>query len=564
MLKHLEISQFVIIDELTLNLPSGLTVLTGETGAGKSILLDALGLTFGDAADAGMVRTGASAATITGKFTPPANHERLWQVLAEYGFERTADIIIRRVIHADGKDEPTLNGKPITIEALKDIGSNLVEIHGQFANHDLLQPEKQRELLDLFGGYRELVQGTANEWKNLKAAEAKLEEEKKFIAFASQDRDFLTKSCAEFKKMKLVEGEFQQLNEKHQELLQIKRINEMLQGIQAYLVAGSGATRALAQANHILTKQTSVDGNIMGKITEHMHEAQRHVNATVDEVIRLMPSYEVDMPLLAKTEERLNLMKKIAAQHEVEPDQLLDVYKQMDARLTRLLNAINNLSALQDKVTEAKKNYREKSQLLSKARKKAAADLAVAIKGELALLRLGSVEFVVDVNDMPGNMWGPHGIDEVNYTARTNPGSPFGTIAKIASGGELARMMLGLKVILQQVQHISTLVFDEVDTGVGGPTAAAVGERLAKLALSAQVLVVTHSPQVASRGAQHLNVSKRNDGKTTTSTVRELPENERINEIARMLAGDTLTPEAVANAKSLLAESARATATRSA
>lgn len=561
MLKRLHISQFVIIDELELDLGNGLTTLTGETGAGKSILLDALGLVTGDQGEVDMIRQGSERSRIDAKFTVDAKSP-LWEIIAAREILPAAELEITRILNRDGKEEITMNGKAIDVDLSREVGLHLLEIHGQFANHDLLKPEKQRELLDLFGGHRDLVVGTREAFHDVKRAEAALEEEKNFIALAGQDRDFLAKSVAEMRKLATKEGEYDQLVLLHQELLQTKRISEMLQSLQAQLVAGSGAGRALAQANHILSRQQGLDTEILATLTGHMKTALEQTNLGVDEVIRLMPLYELDHDKLKKTEERLEWMQKIAETHETEPAKIPALYETLGAKLKRLLDAVANLGKLQDKVLDAKRRYKEQAQLLSKARKKAGFEMGTAIKAELAPLRLASVEFLVDVNDMPGNLWGEHGIDEVNYTARTNPGMPFSTIAKTASGGELARMMLALKMILQRVQLTPTLIFDEVDTGIGGAAAAAVGERLARLAKQAQVLVVTHSAQVAARGDHHLNVAKKSDGKKTTSNVRMLAVQERIDEIGRMLAGDVVTPEAQAAAKSLLDESARAAASR--
>jgi DNA repair protein RecN (Recombination protein N) len=561
MLKQLSISQFVIIDEVVLDFKSGLTTLTGETGAGKSIMLDALGLVLGDAGEPDMIRMGADQAVIRAVIEAPASHP-MWDILKKHNLSAASQLTIGRVLGRDGKNESTVNGQSVELEVLKEIGATLIEIHGQFANQNIMDPVYQRDSLDSFGGYKELLKGTSDAWYTLRGLEKDLEEEKKFMANASAERIELTTLVAELKLLKPKAGEYAQMAADQKELTRQKMIGETLQSVQAQLVAGSGAERSLSGASRIIDKQKDLDPEVLGPLSEKLALALKHAQDSTTELFRLMPSYDVDIERLHKTEERIKKFNLIAQKKEADPHTLDELFVKLDARLKRILAAPELIKALEDKVMSARGDYLKMSQSLSKARTKAAVELSAAITNEFKPLKLGSAEFQVEVTELGSNRWGPTGINEVLYTARTNLGMPFNSIAKTASGGELARMILALKVILQAVQVTTTLIFDEVDTGIGGAAAAAVGERIAKLADKTQVLVITHSPQVASRGDQHLNVSKSSDGQKTTTNVVMLTTEERTDEIARMLSGDTITPEAKAAALSLINEATRAAQAR--
>ncbi len=562
MLKQLHISQFVIIDEVKLDFKNGLTTLTGETGAGKSIMLDALGLVLGDEGDADMIRVGADKAVIEAVIELKADHPA-WDILKQNSINaEPPQLTIRRVLARDGKLEASVNGQPVELETLRKIGAVLVEIHGQFANQGILDPVNQRNMLDAFGSYRPLVEGTANAWNTLRELEKALDDEKRFMANATAERLELTTSVNDLKLLKAKPGEYETMSVDAKELSRQRAVSETLQSVQAQLVAGSGAERSLSGASRIMEKQKTLDPEKLGPLADKLALALKHAQDSTTELFNLMPDFEIDVEKLRKTEERLAKFNAIATKHEADPATLPALYERLDARLKRILKAPELVKELEDKVMSARGEYLKQSQDLSKARVKAAHELSIAITNEFRPLKLGSAEFKVDVTELGSNQWGPHGINDVVYTARTNVGMPFSTIAKTASGGELARMILALKVILQAVQVTTTLIFDEVDVGIGGAAAAAVGERIAKLADATQVLVITHSPQVAARGEQHLSVSKTSDGQKTTTHVKSLSEDERVNEVARMLAGDTITGEAKAAAVSLINEAVAASKAR--
>jgi DNA repair protein RecN (Recombination protein N) len=556
MLKQLSIKQFVIIDDLTLSFGTGLSVLTGETGAGKSILLDALGLILGDEADFEAVRYGSDVATVEAHFAPEPQHP-VWNFLADNKIAKAEDIRIKRVLTKSmATDEATVNGVVVDAAFLKELGTQTAEIHGQFANQNILDPVRQLGFLDSYGNYRALLDGTRNAWNDMKNIEKQLEDERKFMAQTADERITLTKTVEQMKKLKIKPGEYATLDARHKELTKVKNIGEMLQSIQSQLVAGSGAERALIQANRLLEKGKHFDPEKLQVLEKHLTQSLQSSRDSVSELLNLLPDYDINTEELHAAGERLDKFRAIAEQYETPPEQIMELYERLTARLTRIQNAAQLIEQLEDKLMDAKREYNKNSQALSKARKEGAVKLSNAITAELPPLKLLQAEFLVEVGDLPNNLWGPSGINSVVFTARTNKGMPFASIAKTASGGELARMILALKVILQKVQATSTLIFDEVDTGIGGAAAAAVGQRLGLLAQDTQVLVITHSPQVASRGVRQMVVSKREVNNVTLTNVRLLTAEERVDELARMLAGATITKAALAAAQSLLDEAA--------
>jgi DNA repair protein RecN (Recombination protein N) len=566
MLQQLSIHQFIIIDELTLDFSRGLTVLTGETGAGKSILLDALGIILGDEGEVDMIRAGSGEARVTARIAPRPDHP-VWKILADKNIHRDSnghedsraqEISIERLLTREGANEIRVNGDTLDLETLKSIGDVLVEIHGQFANQSITDPVKQLQMLDLSGGYREILKATTKAWYDMKALERELDDERKFMANTASEREFLGKAVAELRSFKAQPGEYEKLDEQYNEQVRVKTISDMLQSVQSQLVAGTGAQRMLIGAGKILDGHKTKDPETLSKLDSFLMQALDATRMAVEELYILMPKFEVDVEGMTKADTRLKKFRELAAQHKVEPHTLPETFVDCTQRLDRILKAPERIKKLEDTLMETKGVYSRHAHALSSARKAAAKELSASITAEMAPLRLPNAQFVVSVKDLTSAEWGPLGMNTVEFTARTNPGMPFSTIAKTASGGELARMILAVKVILQKVQPTCTLIFDEVDTGIGGPSAAAVGERLAKLSDATQVLVITHSPQVASRGEQHLQVLKSTDGETTRTTVKVLDTETRSNEIARMLSGDEITTEAAAAARSLINEAVKA------
>lgn len=564
MLKKLSIEQFVIIDKLVLNLQSGLTVLTGETGAGKSILLDAMGQILGDEPAPEAIRTGEQEARLETVFAPPANNP-IWKAIEEKGLGKASDgqFEIKRTIRVVGEDDITINGKQVDLETLKKIGTLLVEIHGQFANQSLLSPENQLNLLDLYGNFPpEIFKNVADALRDVRQYTQLLQEENDFLATHKREAPKIETIVRSFDKLGMKKGFAEAVKAEYERLLTAKETSQTFQDIFAQLIAANGVVMTLTSANNLLTKNKNLEAEKMVILGEHLDTALEHARAAVVEMRRLSPEYDIDTAPLYKFEEILHALQNIGREQKIKFEDLGDYYEMMSTKLKRIKGGREKIAELQDLLIKAKNTYRHHAHILTQKRTEAAVVLSQVITNELPPLKLQRAQFEVKVEENANLPWTELGLNQVTFTARMNPGQPFSPVSETASGGELARLVLALKVVLQNVVTIPTLVFDEVDTGIGGAAAAAVGERIALLADTTQVLVITHSPQVASRNDQHLYVAKTSDGITTTSSVRTLPTKESIDEISRMLAGDVITPEALAAANSLVNEAKAAAEVR--
>ncbi len=555
MLKKLHIEQFVIIDELDLPFQPGLTILTGETGAGKSILLDAMGLILGEPPDTDSIRHGSEQSVIEADFTLPAAHP-IWAFLVKQNLATPGqtNLKIHRTIKLSGDDEIHVNDHPVTLEILKEAGTFLVEIHGQFANQSLLDPANQLTLLDLSGAFPpEIFKNVADALSDVHRYTRELEEENNFLATHKREMPKIEEVVGRFEKVGMREGFIEEVQEEYKTLLTAKETSQAFQDILAQLIAANGVVMTLSAANHTLTRK-NLDPEIVADLADYLSTALENSRAAVNEMRRISPMYDIDTGPIYQYEDILNTLQKISKDTKVKFEDLQRYYVDQSTKLKRLRNGREKLAELQDALIKAKNTYRHHAHILTEKRMAAAEKLSEAITAELAPLKLLRAEFLVRVEERADMPWTKLGLNQVTFTARMNPGQPFSPVSETASGGELARLILALKVVLQRVQTIPTLVFDEVDTGIGGAAAAAVGERIAQLADKTQVLVITHSPQVASRNDQHLHVSKKTDGVTTTSLVRKLLLEESVDEISRMLAGDTITSESHAAAKSLIEE----------
>lgn len=556
MLKKLTIEQFVIIERLDLDFQAGLTILTGETGAGKSILLDAMGLILGEPFNPDSIRQGSSQSVIEAVFAPPAAHP-LWAFLTEHGVANAAgqEFRVHRTIKSSGDDIIRVNDQTIELEILEKIGGLLVEIHGQFANQGLLDPANQLTLLDLSGGFPpEVFKNVADALRDVHRYTRELEEEKLFLARHNRELPKIEEIVKRFNGIGMKVGFIEEVQAEYAVLRTAKETSEAFQAILAQLISANGVVTSLSSANNTLARQKNLDREKVGQLTELLSTSLNSARAAVIEMGRLSPEYDIDTKPLHRNEEILRVLQNISRENKIKFEDLTDYFVEMSGKLARIRGGREKMAELDGLLIKAKNAYRHHAQILSEKRMAAGKALSEAITNEFPPLKLMRAEFQVLVEENPNMPWTPLGYNTVVFTARMNPGMPFSPIADTASGGELARMMLGLKVVVQRVQTIPTLVFDEVDTGIGGAAAAAVGERLALLAGTTQVLVITHSPQVASRGSQHLHVSKQTDGITTTSVVRMLSFDERVDEISRMLAGDTITAESHAAAKKLIDE----------
>jgi len=557
MLKKLFIEQYVIIDQLDLDFESGLTILTGETGAGKSILLGAMGLILGEPSKPDSVRQGADQSVFEAVFAPKEGHEA-WAFLGENGLLEggKADFVIHRTMNRSGEDVLSVNGKPVTLEFLEHLGTLLVEIHGQFANQSLLGADNQLNLLDLSGAFpSEVFDNVSNALADVHRYMQELEDLQEFLKSYRTKEGRIEGLVERFDKIGMHETLVKDVEEEHEVLLIAKESSATLQSVLSQLIATNGAVNSLKAAHKtLMSNQENLEDDKIAKLVEHLSSALEHTNAAVDEMGILAPEYEIDVGPLENLQRVVKELGYLARETQAEPDGLFEQYQKLVETLDLLRNGSERVAELERLLEEAREAYQEHAQVLSEHRVEAAKALGTAITAEFAPLRLDKAQFEVVVEQDETMEWTDRGFDRVTFTARMNPGTPFSPISETASGGELARMILALKIVLERVQTTPTLVFDEVDTGIGGAAAAAVGKILAELAQNTQTLVITHSAQVASCGHQHLHISKGGDEQTTVSRVNELTIEQRIDEISRMLAGDAVTDESTAAAKRLLRE----------
>ncbi|MDR2098445.1 MAG: DNA repair protein RecN, partial [Rickettsiales bacterium] len=568
MLTHLLIRNFILIDSLQLSFGHKLTVLTGETGAGKSILLDAVSFALGARADTAQVTNGSGATSVAATFELKKGHPAL-SLLVENGIldERSlaagGEVIVRRTLDAAGKSRIFINDVPVSSALAKSAGDLLVEIHGQFDNLSLLNPATHMGILDAFGRLGPLVEKTRSAyalWQEKKAARMKAEEEFKK---AKDDEDYLKHSLGELAKLDPKKGEEEELGAKRRLLMNSEKTITNIKDAGAWLAKyGGEPEKFIAEAARTLDRiPEDAKGDSVRAIVDGLHAAASGLADAYERISQILADGSFDAAALEETEERLFAIKELARKHRVAPDELPAFL----GRLRQMVEGIDNSDALLSERKEeedaARNAYLETARKLSSERRKHAAILGGKVLAELAPLKLDKATFEVEVGEADDEKsFSPSGINSVCFAGATNAGGKRGNLAKIASGGELARFTLAIKVVILDGNSASTMIFDEVDTGISGATAAAVGERLARLGAGIQTLVVTHSPQVASFGNHHLKVSKFYDEEKsrTVTTVDQLTEQQRVGEIARIISGDRITGEAIAAAGKLLATSSQA------
>ena len=558
MLTALSIRDVVLIERLDLSFGPGLTVLTGETGAGKSILLDSLGLALGARSDAALVRAGMAQASVSARFQPPPDHA-VHALLDELGLPREDDIVLRRAVERTGRSRAWVNDAPVGAAALKQIGQLLVEVQGQHEQMGLADPATHTALLDAFGVAAALRTATAAAWRAWQETRTALETAREAITEAERDQDWLTHAVGELSALAPQEGEEEALATERQRLQQNERRGEAIAAALAELTprdkrsAGpAAALRAAARALQRLAGPQDTADNPAAPAMAALERAEDALAEAENQLGRLADEADADPRLLEATEERLFALRAAARKHTIQVADLPALLATLRARLAALETGAAEVGALEAAEKAARANYVAAAAALSDARTAAARTLDRAVAKELPPLRLDKARFVTETAVQPEASWGPQGVDAVRFLIATNPGQEPGPLAKIASGGELSRLMLALKVVLSAGSAVPTLVFDEVDSGIGGATAAAVGDRLARVAGRVQVLVVTHSPQVAARGAAHLRVAKQAARGRAATLVNTLDPAARREEIARMLAGETITDAARAAADDLL------------
>jgi len=552
MLVSLDIRDILIIDRLTLEFQPGLNVLTGETGAGKSILLDALGAVLGWRGRGDIVRAGAAKGVVTAVFHVPHKHPSL-EVLNASGVDVEAgEIILSRSLTPDGRRLARVNDRPASATLLKSLGETLVELHGQHDDRGLLDPRGHRRLLDSFAGVDDELTAIRVAWKaRLQALETLAEAEHALKALAGEE-DFLRHAVEELQELDPRSGEADELDKKRRHMQGAEKVRK---DIGRAAQALSGPEAADSRMNDAMRWLEDAAGKLdtgLGPAIEMLSRAIIELDEAADAVASVLDGLDYDPLVLERTEERLFAIRALARKHGVPPDGLMELSEQLSSRLERLDRSGEDIEALRREVKRAESAYEHAATILSNARKAGAARLDTAMANELAPLKLDRAVFSTQIDTATA---GAEGSDSVIFTVATNPGAPAGALNKIASGGELSRFLLALKVCLAAGDDPKTMIFDEIDRGVGGATASAVGKRLATLAAAGQVLVVTHSPQVAAAGGHHWRVEKRIEGEMTLSTVKPLDAEARESEIARMLSGDTVTQAARAAARSLLGHS---------
>lgn len=554
MLRRLSIRDVVLIERLDMDFAAGLSVLTGETGAGKSILLDALGLVLGARADAGLIRAGAPQAVVTAEFEPPsATTAILDGILGEHGIATESPITLRRVLGGDGRNRAFVNDQPASATLLRRLGASLIEIQGQHAAHGLLDPSTHGPALDAFGGLEETVAATRMAHGAWRAAVRRLQEARQSLEAAQRDEEFLRHALEEIDALGPEPGEDLALAERRGQLQHHERVVEALREAAAELSGGRGVAGALRNAQRALERAASQAGGRLDECLTALDRAAVEVSEAQNAITAANREMDHDTDTLEQVEERLFALRALARKHQTTPEMLPALRESFAARVAALDAEGAGIAGLEQAATTARGEYRRLAGQLSEARRRAATRLDATITAELPPLKLEKAGFHTRIETLAEPEWGPGGTDRIAFEITTNPGTEPGSLARIASGGELSRFLLALKVALARVSSVPTLIFDEVDSGIGGATAAAVGARLRRLAGDLQVLVVTHSPQVAARGTHHWRVAKREAGGQVVTEVEALDGGAHREEIARMLSGSTITGAARAAADSLIA-----------
>lgn len=556
MLSRLSIRDIVLIERLDIDFTPGLSVLTGETGAGKSILLDALSLALGARGDASLVRHGATQGQVTAVFDVPRNHP-VRTLLADNAIEDDGDVILRRVQTADGRTRVFVNDQPSSVTLMRDIGRALVEIHGQHDDRALVDGGAHREVLDSFGGHVGEARATAEAWKLWRSAEQELSRHRARVEAAAREAEYLRASVTELSKLDPRPGEEGELAELRASMMRVEKIASEIQDAQDVLSGSSSPLPQLASLLRRLQRKAAEVPGLLDEVVKSLDDAMISLDAAQSGVDAALRATEYDPQRLEKAEERLFALRAAARKHNVAVDDLAKLRDTMVADLADLDAGEGRLKSLEQQAHATRETYDRIASSLSELRKTAAEGLRKTVMAELPELKLERAEFIVEISSEADNRM-LEGIDQVEFWVRTNPGTRPGPMMKVASGGELSRFLLALKVALADRGSAPTLVFDEIDTGVGGAVADAIGQRLARLSSRVQVLSVTHAPQVAARAATHFLISKQGNTDRVATGIHEMDRTARQEEIARMLSGATITEEARAAAERLLRENTAA------
>jgi DNA repair protein RecN (Recombination protein N) len=551
MLTGLSIRNIVLIDRLDLIFSTGLSVLTGETGAGKSILLDALGLALGARAEPRLLRPDADRGSVTATFEISAPHPAV-ALLEEHGLMVDQTVILRRVIGADGRTRAFVNDEAVGVNLLHRVGEALIEIQGQFDERGLMNPTNHRDILDDFGSHaaiRAETRAAYEAWRDAIAERLRSAEE---AANARRDEEYLRNALDELEKLSPETGEEKQLADRRSLLQNAEALVNAINAGYAELDGDDAGESKLRAALSHIDRIADKAGGLLDPVRGALERAIAETQDAMASLRHVADAIDMDGRDLDAIEERLFTLRSIARKHGLDVDDLPLLRERIGERLKLVDDQSDSLARLEERENASRQHFLATAQKLSKTRTASARRLDSAVNAEFPPLKLEKASFLTALETLPEGAWGPDGIDRVSFLVTTNPGAPPGPLSRIASGGELSRFMLAIKVALAEVNAIPTLVFDEVDSGIGGATADAVGTRLARLAERVQILVVTHSPQVAARGNVHLRVEKRETGNLAVTGVDRLDENARREEVARMLSGREITDEARAAAGRLL------------
>lgn len=553
MLKHLAIRNFALVEHLELEFAPGMTVLTGETGAGKSILLDALGLVLGDRADSGSVRVGSDRAEISATFDIRGLAAvRAW--LEERELNLDDECILRRTISADGGSRGYINGQPAPVQSLRDLGEQLVDIHGQHAHQSLLKRDLQRQLLDAYAGHDALVDQVDAAWRRWRELQQELER----LSRASSERDarleLLRYQVGELEALGLSADELHGLEEEHGRLANGSRLQEGAQRTLTLLYDGDemAIVSLLGRTLNELRDLQAID-NALGSTCELLEGAAIQAREAATELRHYLDRADLDPERVNWVEQRLAAVQELARKHRCQGEELPALLERLQQELAELEQAGQRLDGLEAEIRRCRDDYLKLAKQLSAGRSKAAQTLATQVSANMAELGMKGGRFEVALEKVDGDEPAAHGMERVELLVSANPGQPPKPLAKVASGGELSRISLAIQVISAGKGSIPTLIFDEVDVGVGGGVAEMVGRQLHTLGGERQVLCVTHQPQVAAQGHQHLQVSKQSQGEATRSAVKVLDAEARVEEIARMLGGMTITEQTLSHAREMLA-----------
>ncbi len=552
MLESLSVRNFVLIEKLDVDFTSGFTILSGETGAGKSILLGALGLVMGNRADIDLIRNGTDKLSVTATFSAPRAESRLAAVAKENDIEIDDMIIIKRSLSSDGKSKIFINDQPVSLKLLKEFASELVEIHGQFDNQGLLNQANHISILDNYGKYTEKLEQVKDFYNQYKQAVNNRIKAAQELEQSRREEENIKAWVDELRKINPVAGEEEDLSKRRTEIMNSEKIMDSFNLAYSSLTQEFDIFSSLRRAENAISRINNLLDNKYSEIAETLDQAVINLEESVRQIEDASANMNYNANEADQIEQRLFALRSVARKHQVSVDELPQKLQEMQEKLTIIVDGEDNLISLSKIEEKTRLQYLQSAKELSQLRHQAASTLDKKVMAELPPLKMEKATFITKIEELPENQWNSSGIDNVSFTVSTNPNSPQGPLNKIASGGELARFMLALKVNLAADKEQKTMIFDEVDAGIGGATAQAVGTRLRDLAEKEQVLVVTHSPQVAACGQNHFKVFKQTENNITTTYISLLSSEEREEEIARMLAGEKISDEARAAAKVLI------------